>query len=314
MTCGDCTSSSMDTRFQCTQCKGFAHCGCVGCTETAAKNINKCGVKNLCWFCDECGTTVQESLRPNSPSLIEKISPILNQISEQVEKNCKEISRLTELFEADKVIGTHPKNGPRLNKRRDNRRKNGAKAPLPGMGEEAANTSENALAGSAIPADVSDKVHLNEPPHEPQQTHPNESIAGDIMDWRVIGKKGRVCRGATDALGTTPSLPIAKSRFSKVKRLFITRLAATVTAQDVAKLVSEKIGVDSNCIKLPTRYASYSSFCVEIDEVNMETVLLSECWPEGMLIRGFSGIPPRPKAHSPAPKNGVNRAAARNRR
>jgi hypothetical protein len=100
--------------------------------------------------------------------------------------------------------------------------------------------------------------------------------------------------------GNHPLRIISKPRTS---RIFLTRLAPEVSSQEIRKFVKDKMNIDPvDCIKLPTRYETYSSFCLEIFHQDFETVYNSDEWPPGLFLKRFRGGK-APKAGVPIQEN-----------
>lgn len=73
----------------------------------------------------------------------------------------------------------------------------------------------------------------------------------------------------------------------KVSWVFVSRLDPTVKKTDVSDYLMDAGVRPSDCIELPTKYDSYKSFKVGIQEDLIKTVLFSDFWPEGTLVKEF---------------------------
>jgi hypothetical protein len=73
--------------------------------------------------------------------------------------------------------------------------------------------------------------------------------------------------------------------------LFVTRLSADATPEQVTQHVSRIAKLKVTCERLQTKFPTYSSFKVTVDAVHMDELMQSQMWPENVLVRKF--FPPR---------------------
>jgi len=76
----------------------------------------------------------------------------------------------------------------------------------------------------------------------------------------------------------------------KRKALFVSRLSPEIKAIDIEGYLDGIVeGLNCKCIKLKTRFDSYSSFWVDAPEDMFSKVFRTEVWPEGSIISEFFG-------------------------
>lgn len=72
--------------------------------------------------------------------------------------------------------------------------------------------------------------------------------------------------------------------------LFVSRLAPDTTASDVLLLVEPLLkGNPICCSKMKTKYETYSSFHVEVNQDSFELINRPEVWPDGCIFHPFFG-------------------------
>ena len=74
----------------------------------------------------------------------------------------------------------------------------------------------------------------------------------------------------------------------KKKALFVTRFGPNVTIQDVEDIVKD-LDIPIKCTKLKTKYNTYSSFHVEVNESEFQELSNPDIWPKGIMIGPFYG-------------------------
>jgi hypothetical protein len=90
---------------------------------------------------------------------------------------------------------------------------------------------------------------------------------------------------------STKHLKVVPPRFTRVKRIFVSRLETTTTENFLQELIKSEMQLDVNCIRLKTKYDTYASFCIETSEENYEALMAPEAWDEGVLLFPFYGRP-----------------------
>jgi hypothetical protein len=93
----------------------------------------------------------------------------------------------------------------------------------------------------------------------------------------------------------TPRKQITRSRTNdpQIKHLFVSRFAAETSVDDIKKVIGA-IAPNAACIKLATKTAYYSSFCITGSPAEFELLSHHEVWPSGALIMPFLGRAIRP--------------------
>ena len=103
----------------------------------------------------------------------------------------------------------------------------------------------------------------------------------------VIGTSGR------------GNLKVVPPRFTRVKRIFVSRLAPSTSEQNIKEFLSNELKIDVNCIKLKTKHESYASFCIEANEEHYEALVSPDLWDAGVLLFPFFGRPTPANKHKP---------------
>lgn len=74
------------------------------------------------------------------------------------------------------------------------------------------------------------------------------------------------------------------------KALFVTRFGPETTVEDVNSLLEPVLrGKTVSCTKLKTKFPSYSSFHVSVEQDLFETINNPDIWPEGCIFHQFFG-------------------------
>lgn len=74
------------------------------------------------------------------------------------------------------------------------------------------------------------------------------------------------------------------------KAIFVSRLCPEVVAVSIEDFVKGELNLDYiKCSQLKTKFDSYSSFHIEVNESDYDKVMSGELWPEGSLITPFRG-------------------------
>lgn len=103
---------------------------------------------------------------------------------------------------------------------------------------------------------------------------------------KITGKKARI---PNFGVKNTSSLAVIEKR-PKRAALFVSRLLPSTGEQDIIKSISDQISINPfKCSKLKTKFSSYTSFHVSVEEQDFDAVSNTELWPEGCLIMPFYG-------------------------
>ncbi|XP_077500070.1 uncharacterized protein LOC144110874 [Amblyomma americanum] len=120
----------------------------------------------------------------------------------------------------------------------------------------------------------------SKPPAQDQSTHlqrPSKAVSQPPRPRATFGTAKQ------SMLKVAPRLPAKKS-------LFVSRLDPTTTASDIQELLAGTVGDKVvTCTKLKTKYDTYGSFHVSMDEHLFELVSKPEVWPDGCVFRPFYG-------------------------
>ena len=79
------------------------------------------------------------------------------------------------------------------------------------------------------------------------------------------------------------------SAASRPRAMFVTKLAPTTTSSDMVEHQASVGAAPLICRKLKTRYDSYSSFYVAVDDATYETLRDPSFWPKSCLFKPFRG-------------------------
>jgi hypothetical protein len=123
----------------------------------------------------------------------------------------------------------------------------------------------------------------------------------------VVRKNNKSKPNAGDMSDSAKSITSPKKSFSKPKfgnkensslkvvqrskRLFLSRIDPKVLESDILEYIKTSLNQEVSCIKLKSKYNTYSSFCIkaEIDAYNVMNE--PDFWPLGSLISPFRGKP-----------------------
>ena len=89
------------------------------------------------------------------------------------------------------------------------------------------------------------------------------------------------------------SAPIGKIKntnfkaVSKPFHVFATRFLSNTSPNEAKDFVTNQFGAEVTCIKLATKFNSYSSFKITITNVSQKDVLDMNKWPEDILVKKF---------------------------
>jgi len=100
-------------------------------------------------------------------------------------------------------------------------------------------------------------------------------------------------------------IPAVKRVFKK--RVFVSRVAPEVSAETLHKAIRPKLKAPLSVVRLHTQHASYSSFCLFVEDEDEATVLAPSLWASGTLIKSFFGRLDAEKIHSRYDEPGLTR-------
>lgn len=93
-----------------------------------------------------------------------------------------------------------------------------------------------------------------------------------------------VCVGASDACSISVVRPSKRPR-----HIFVSKLSPSTTSAQLTEHLSTVHVIPLACQRLKTKYSSYSSFCVTVDEDSFERLSDPLFWPKGCLFKPFRG-------------------------
>lgn len=74
------------------------------------------------------------------------------------------------------------------------------------------------------------------------------------------------------------------------RALFVSKLSPDTATADLKKHIESQNICPLSCRRLKTKYSSYSSFYVTVDEENMQRLNDPSMWPRGCIFKPFRGI------------------------
>ena len=81
----------------------------------------------------------------------------------------------------------------------------------------------------------------------------------------------------------------ASAKPNKSIKIFVGGLHPDTTRESIIKLIEDNLYITAGCFQLKTRYPSYSSFCVTVDDNYGHILLCSNIWPPKAKIMHFVG-------------------------
>lgn len=247
------------------------------------------------------GLSVQiETVRLNSVSLIDMVSDILEYVK-SLQKDMCELKnenvalklQVSELLSkgCSPLISDHinTNNGQQSNQSSYPILSNSYSKVL-SQNIAADNTSACNSADSAtrrtLPATT---ITLNQ--HNKQSELPTANVPTDSIDaegFQLVTKKKY--RKREPKVGTmTSTLEMAPVRI-KSKSLFVSRFSSKVNATNIEDTLKNQLNLRSLVVtKLKTKFQTYSSFHISVDERDFELINNAEVWPAGCLIAPFYG-------------------------
>lgn len=105
-------------------------------------------------------------------------------------------------------------------------------------------------------------------------------------DSAITNKRsGRAaCVGASDSCRIS-----VVQRSKRPRHIFVSKLSPCTTSAQLTEHLSTVHIVPLACQRLKTKYTSYSSFCVTVDEVSFQRLGDPLLWPKGCLYKPFRG-------------------------
>ena len=70
--------------------------------------------------------------------------------------------------------------------------------------------------------------------------------------------------------------------------IFVSRIRPDYRGADVAQHVLRTTGLRVNCVLIPTRYKTYSSYFIPVNSDNINKLLNRKVWPRGVLVKRYS--------------------------
>ncbi|KAG0418426.1 hypothetical protein HPB47_004854 [Ixodes persulcatus] len=102
----------------------------------------------------------------------------------------------------------------------------------------------------------------------------------------VMSRRRAKASSGTSKIGKVKSVP----RKSTSKALFVSRLEPDTSAADVLDIIKPVLRTRvASCSKLQTKYTSYASFHMSVDDEAFELLNSPDVWPEGSLFHQFFG-------------------------
>jgi hypothetical protein len=105
----------------------------------------------------------------------------------------------------------------------------------------------------------------------------------------------------------TSTLPVIAKKAKRMS-LFVSRFSPEVTAQDIEKSLEDQLKISSlTCTRLKTKFSTYASFHICVNEEDFPSTNNTRVWPNGCLIAPFFGRLNPEQIYSPeAPTISVN--------
>jgi hypothetical protein len=87
----------------------------------------------------------------------------------------------------------------------------------------------------------------------------------------------------------TSTLPVIAKKVKRMS-LFVSRFSPEVTAQDMEKSLQDQLKISSlTCTRLKTKFSTYASFHISVNEEDFPSINNTGVWPNGCLIAPFFG-------------------------
>ena len=85
---------------------------------------------------------------------------------------------------------------------------------------------------------------------------------------------------------------IRTSTYAAKSKIFVSRIDPNVTAAEMKNFVSEIVSDQCEVLKLQSKFSSYASFLIIVEEKHRQKIFDPEAWEEGILLRPFYGKMP----------------------
>jgi hypothetical protein len=119
----------------------------------------------------------------------------------------------------------------------------------------------------------------------------------------VVSKKSRTLMFG---VRNTSTLPVIAKKENHIS-LFVSRFSPEVTAQHIEKSLDQLKISSLTCTRLKTKFSTYVSFHISVNEEDFPSINNTGVWPTGCLIAPFSGRLNPKQIYSPeAPTISVN--------
>ena len=121
----------------------------------------------------------------------------------------------------------------------------------------------------------------------------NEGNGQNPNNWvRVRGRRSRHRSNSQVVTGRKTGTSIRTSTYAAKSKIFVSRIDPNVTAAEMKNFVSEIVSDQCEVLKLQTKFSSYASFLIIVEERQRQKIFDPEAWEEGILLRPFYGKMP----------------------
>lgn len=287
--CGKCLTE-YDGSAEFLVCDGVCgkafHSSCMGLNESALKMFRKS--KNILWVCDSCNKApiklmfdTISSLRLDVDHLKNTITELSNKLSHNTTYNVATDASLHPPISGTQIPSVPNQHERHYHLRKRNRRK-------------AFDSNRSAQDGAA--AEVDDNC---DDPVLP--LHPN-SASSEVIDAApvTVTNTNDIDSSVQPELNSAPTIEVSGvsqdatlSAVPKPVCIFISRLAPSTVADDVARYISNKCNIDLNtgykCVQLGPNDGSrlVSSFKIYTDVQLAKRLLENSFWPKDAVVHEF---------------------------
>lgn len=299
--CGSCEKliKCKDIKISCNgMCNKTYHGDCVALKDNEIRLLNNSSKESgILWCCPACRISIT-SLR-DVMNMKQEMFDVISNMSQEISKlkddmNNKFDSLSNEFRECNNGKVAHNLNTrsrPRANGNKSNIAEHKSIRDVNLDHKSSLSESDNGIADMPI-EDSSNTENLgdNVDIELNQANQPEESTSGN--SWvTVVKKKLRTIeppkKNIVCGLNKSTGLKIANNGLKR-KAVFISRLASEVSSPEISNHLQQN-GIPAKVTKLKTKYETYSSFHVEIEEKYLEASLNADLWPEGCLVCEFYG-------------------------
>ena len=123
---------------------------------------------------------------------------------------------------------------------------------------------------------------------ESNSSNQKEKPDSDLVEVVRKGKERLTKKPVLCGSGISGSIKVIKKEPTN-KAIFVSRLAPEVTISEVSEYLNNQNLKPIKITKLKTKYNSYTSFHVEIQDDKFEELFNAKYWPEGSFISTFYG-------------------------